>query len=1077
MLNNLVELSLRYKFLVLVAFGVVAFLGWRAVTTVPIDAFPDVTPVQVNIYTESPGLAAEDVEQLLTFPVESGMAGLQGVEEIRSVSLFGLSYVAVYFEDDMDIYFVRRLVMERLQEVADRIPEGYGTPEMGPNTSGLGQVFWYTVERVDQALEGTDTEGATSAQTPGRGGSASSTGTAGAGVTAAGGGSAEQARAIAELMDLRTLQDWSVRLILRTAPGVDDVLSWGGQERQYQVVVDPLRLIKYGLSLRQLIEAVERNNGQVGGQYIDQGPEQYLVRGLGLVHDERDIGNIVIKVEDGTPVYVRDVAEVVQGPALRFGEVTRDGREVVLGMTLARIGENAKDVVDAVKKKAAIVASALPEGVVLRPVYERTDLVEKAVDTAVRALVEGSILVAIVLFLFLGELRSALVVISALPLAMLIAFIFMGEVGLSANLMSLAGLAIGIGMMVDGAVVMVENSFRIMAERRAEGATVNRTAAVLAAAREVANPVAFAILIIIVVFLPLFSLQGLEGKLFKPMAFNISFAMAGSLLLTLTLIPVLAALILKPKVERDTWLVAGIKRGYMPLLRWSLAHKKTVGLSAILALVASLALFPLLGKEFMPQLQEGSIMWRVTSIPSASLDESIAVSKRIEEALSAFPEVETTLAMIGRAQKGETADVNYMEIYTGLKSKEHWTHGSIEALADTMRERLEAVVPTAVIAFTQPIQMRVEELISGVRATLAIKLYGEDLSELDRLSEQIKGVVAQVPGVADLSLEANLGKPQIRIQVDRMRLARYGMNADEVLTVVRNGIGNEPVSTLIDGVRRFDITVRLPDANKETVESIGAIPLRTGDGAVIPLSRVADIGVAEGYSFVRREQLQRYAVIQMDVRGRDVDGFVSDANALIGAQIDLPPGYWIEWGGAFENQQRALQRLSVIVPLTIFFIFVLLYTAFNSMKYATLIIANVPFATIGGLVALYATGQYLSVPSAIGFIAVFGVAMLNGIVLVSFINELREKGLTVSEAVLRGTELRLRPVLMTASVAILGLIPMLLSSGVGAETQRPLAKVVVGGLITSTALTLLLLPVIYEWIEGRTPKDPKEEKP
>lgn len=1027
MLNKLVELSLQYKILVLIIFAVVGFLGWRAVTIIPIDAFPDVTPVQVNIYTESPGLAAEDVEQLLTFPVESAMAGLPDVQEIRSVSLFGLSYVAVYFEDSVDIYFARRLVMERLAEVRDRIPEGYGSPEMGPNASGLGQVFWYTLERADEKLKGQISD-----------------------------------------MDLRTLQDWNVRLILRTAAGVDDVMSWGGQERQFQVKIDPLQLIKYELGFSDIVEALQANNRQVGGQYIDQGPEQYLVRGLGLVRDEKDIGNIVVKVKDGTAVYVRDVAKVEQAPALRFGAVTRDGEEVVLGMALARINENAKNVVDAVKEKVEIVESALPDGVIVKPIYDRTELVEKAVGTAERALIEGSILVAIVLFLFLGEIRSALVVITALPLAMLIAFICMNQMGLSANLMSLAGLAIGIGMMVDGAVVMVENSFRIMAERKAEGGEVNRTAAVLKAAREVANPIAFAIMIIIVVFLPLFSLEGLEGKLFKPMAFNITFAMAGSLILTLTIIPVLAAMILKPKEERDTILMRTIKSGYLPLIAWSLDNKRKVGLAAGALLVASLALFPFLGKEFMPQLQEGSIMWRVTSIPSTSLDQSIEISKEIENTLSEFPEVETTIAMIGRAEKGETADVNYMEIYTALKPQSEWPRKrSVASLADDMRERLEETVPTSVIAFTQPIQMRVEELISGVRATLAAKIYGQDLGELDRLSQEIKEAISGVPGAADLSLEANIGKPQIRIQVNRTELARYGMNADDVLDVVRTGIGAEPVGTLIDGVRRFDITARLQDASKASMESIRNIPLQTADGAIIPLGRVADVSSAEGYSFVRREQLQRYAVIQMDVRGRDIDGFVKDANDVIASNVDLPPGYWIEWGGAFENQQRALAKLSLIVPATIFFIFVLLYTAFNSVKYAALIIANVPFAASGGLFALFITGQYLSVPSAIGFIAVFGVAMLNGIVLVSFINEQRDAGYNVRDAVKRSVELRLRPVLMTASVAILGLVPMLLSTGVGAETQRPLASVVVGGLLTSTALTLILLPVIYEWMETR----------
>lgn len=1035
MLNHLVEFSLRYKFLVLITFAVVAFLGINAVRNVPIDAFPDVTPAQVNIYTESPGLAAEDVELLLTTPVESALAGLPKVQEIRSVSLFGLSYVAVYFEDDMDIYFARQLVNERLQEIGDRLPEGYGKPSMGPNTSGLGQVFWYTVERAPGVSKDQITD-----------------------------------------MDLRTWQEWTVRLVLRTAPGVDDITSWGGGEREFQVQIDPQRLYARGLGFADVINALPANNGQVGGNVMDVGREQFLVRGLGLLKSTEDIGGIVLKAEDGVPVYIRDVARVIEAPAPRFGAVTRDGQEVVLGMALARIGENAKDVVEAVKGKLDVVRSALPEGMVLKPIYERTDLVNKAVGTAVRALIEGSLLVAIILFLFLGEFRSALVVIVALPMAMLIAFIGMGQAGLSANLMSLAGLAIGIGMMVDGAVVMVENAFRIMAERLEHGGKVNRTAAVLAAAKEVANPITFAIIIIIVVFLPLFALEGLEGKMFKPMAFNIAFAMAGSMLLSLTLIPVLASMILKPKPERDTWLVAKIKKGYSPLLAKALGRKKAVVLGALVALVASLALFPFLGKEFMPQLEEGSIMWRVTGIPSTSLNESIKTSNTIAEAFKKFPEVDTTVAMIGRAEKGETADVNYMEIYTALKPQEDWKSGrNIKELEEAMQETLEEVVPNVVPGYTQPIQMRVEELISGVRATLALKLYGEDLEALDRISGQLKAVLAKVEGVADLSLEANVGKPQIRIQVNRAELARHGMNAEEVLTIVRNGLGGEPVSVLLDGVKRFDIAVRLNDETRQSVEALRKIPLRTATGALVPLSEVAEVSVAEGYSFVRREQLQRYAVIQMDVRGRDVDSFVKAAEAAIKQEVKLPAGYWIEWGGAFENQQRALAKLALIVPITIFFIFVLLYTAFNSIKYAALILANVPFATIGGLLALFITGQYLSVPSAIGFIAVFGVAMLNGIVLVSFLNELREKGLSVREAVVQGTALRLRPVLMTASVAILGLVPMLLSSGVGAETQRPLATVVVGGLISSTLLTLILLPVLYEWLENRAERKQRAE--
>lgn len=1034
MLNRLVELSLRYKFLVLIAFAVIAFLGVNAIRNVPIDAFPDVTPVQVNVYTESPGLAAEDVELLLTTPIESALAGLPKVQQIRSVSLFGLSYVSVVFEDDMDIYFARQLVNQRLQQIGDRLPEGYGEPVMGPNVSGLGQVYWYTIERAPGVSE-------------------------------------EQVSD----MDLRTAQDWTVRLILQTAPGVDSVTSWGGGERQFQVQVDPQRLYARGLGFDDVLAAIPANNGQVGGNVMNVGKEQFLIRGLGLLQDKEDIGSIVLKSVDGAPVYLRDVATIVEAPAPRFGAVTRDGEEVVLGMALARVGANAKEVVEAVEAKLDVVRDALPEGMIIKSIYSRTDLVNKAVGTATSALVEGSILVAIILFLFLGDLRSAVVVVVTLPMAMLIAFIGMRQAGLSANLMSLAGLAIGIGMMVDGAVVMVENAFRIMAERREHGERVDRTSAVLAAAREVAAPISFAIMIIIVVFLPLFSLQGLEGKLFKPMAFSIAFAMAGSLLLSLTLIPVLASMILKPKEERDTWLVARAKRLYHPLLDKALARKRVVVIAAAVALMGSFALIPFLGKEFMPTLQEGSIMWRVTGIPSTSLDESIRTSQKIAKAFEQFPEVETTVAMIGRAEQGETADVNYMEIYTALKPEDEWTTGrSIKELEKAMEEALEEKVPNVVAGYTQPIQMRVEELISGVKATLALKLYGEDLAVLDRLSGEIKEVLSTVPGVAELALEANLGKPQIRIRVDREELARHGMNAEAVLTVVRNGLGGEPVSVLLDGVKRFDIAVRLNEETRDSVEALRNIPLRAESGALVPLSEVADISVAEGYSFVRREQLQRYAVVQMDVRGRDVDSFVQAANAAIEQQMDLPTGYWIEWGGAFENQQRAMARLAVIVPVTIFFIFVLLYTAFNSLKYAALILANVPFATIGGVLALFITGQYLSVPSAIGFIAVFGVAMLNGIVLVSFLNELRGKGRSVREAVVQGTNLRLRPVLMTASVAILGLVPMLLSTGVGAETQRPLATVVIGGLLSSTLLTLFLLPVLYEWMETRAERKSKE---
>ncbi|MEO8006477.1 MAG: efflux RND transporter permease subunit, partial [Betaproteobacteria bacterium] len=619
----------------------------------------------------------------------------------------------------------------------------------------------------------------------------------------------------------------------------------------------------------------------------------------------------------------------------------------------------------------------------------------------------------------------------------------------------------------DGAVVMVENGFRLLSHHA--GKRVNRTQVMLAAAREVVNPIAFAILIIIVVFLPLFSLTGLEGKLFKPMALTITFAMAGSLLLTLTVVPVLAALILKAREEKDTFIVRYAKRLYLPLLDRALDNKLKVFGAAALLLIAALAVFPFLGKEFMPTLQEGTIMFRVTGIPSTSLEESIAVSKRLDGVLKQhFPQVKSTLATIGRAEKGETADVNYMEVLVDVQAPAQWpTRMTFPELSGQMQETLERAIPTVVFGATQPIQMRVEELISGVRATLALKVYGEDLATLDRLAGEMKTVLDQVPGAADLALEANKGKPQMVIRVNRDEAARYGINADEILEIVQAGIGGKSVSTVIDGVKRFDIQVRLDAAFRDSQQAIGDIPIRTQSGALVPLSRVATIEIDEGYSFVRREQLQRYAVIQLDVKGRDVDGFVREAQARIRDQVKLPAGYWMEWGGAFENQQRALTRLAIIVPLTIGLIFILLYTAFNSVRHAAMIIANVPFAIIGGVFGLAVTRQYVSVPSAIGFIAVFGVAMLNGIVLLTFVNDLRRQGRTVREAVKEAAALRLRPVLMTASVAILGLVPMLLSSGVGAETQRPLATVVIGGLFTSTALTLLLLPLIYDWVETR----------
>lgn len=1018
MLTKIVSASLSYRLLVIVLLLVLAVAGIRAWQDIPVDAFPDVTPIQVSVVTESSGVAPEDVERLVTFPIESSMAGLPGVKTVRSLSLFGLSTVTVFFEDSTDIYFARRLVAERLQEAKTRIPEGFGEPELGPNASGLGQVFWYTVEAQDRKISN---------------------------------------------MDLRTLHDWSIRLQLRTAPGVDEVISWGGQEKQFQVLVDPHKLVKYGITLKAVLDTVLANNRQVGGQYLNVGQEQYLVRGMGRVERLADLGSIPLGDVEGTPFYVRDVAEIHEAGGLRFGAVTKDGREVVFGMALQRIGENAKNVVRAVKAKLAAIQQTLPPGVKILPVYDRTDLVDRAVSTATWSLIEGSVLVALVLLLFLGELRSALVVVLSLPLAMLLTFILMQRVGLSANLMSLAGLSVGIGMMIDGAVVVVENAYRLLSHGGKE--RHSKRALILQATADVAKPVAFAILIILVVFLPLFTLTDIEGKLFKPMAMSISFAMASSLLLTLTAIPVLASFILRPKPEHDTWLVAHAKRIYLRLLDLTLDRKRKTMRIAVGVLGLSLALVPFLGREFMPTLQEGTLMFRITAIPSTSLEETIAVTQRAEAVVRQFPEAETAVALIGRAERGEPEDVNRVEMLVNLKERKAWAKDvSYGDLAGNMREALEKALPTVVVSMGQPIQNRVDELVSGVRAPLALRLYGEDLKELDRLTTQIKAVIAKVPGAADLALEANQGKPQITVTVDRAEAARYGLSADDILEVVQTGVGGKAAGVVLDGGKRFDIRVWFQPQFRNSVEVLNNLPIQTKQGALLPLSRVAKVETSEGYAFIRHDELLRNAVIQMDVRGRDVNGFVSDAQAAIQREVKLPTGYRLQWGGAFENQQRAMGRLALIVPLTIGIIFVLLYTTFNSAALAGIILANVPFAVMGGLISLFISGQYLSVPSAIGFIAVFGVAMLNGIVLVSFLVEQLAQGKPVREAIRNGALLRLRPVLMTASVTILGLLPMLVSQGVGAEVQRPLATVVVGGLLTSTALTLLLIPMLFEWL-------------
>ena len=1031
MIDRILEFSLRNRLFVLLFSVAVLGGGVIALSRLPIDAFPDVSPVLVQILTESPGLAPEEVEKLITYPVEVAMNGLPGVAQVKSISAFGISAISVYFRDDIDIYFARQLALEKLQEAKEEIPPGLGEPRLGPITTGLGQVYQYVVRGP-----------------------------------------------AADITELRTLQDWIVKYNLRTVPGVTEVLSFGGEVKQYQVQVDPRALVQYGVTLRDVRSALEANNRNVGGGYIVRGPEEYLVRGLGLAENLDDLGSIIVAERGGTPVYVRNIATVVTGPEVRRGAVTMNGAgEVTAGIVLKRIYENTEQVIKAVKEKVVEINRALPRGTSVVPFYDQADLIERAVATVRKALLEGVVLIVVILFLFLGNVRSALVVTAMVPLSLLLAFMLMKYFGFSANLMSLGGLAIGIGMMVDGGVVMVENIYRHLSENEGQhggGAGGSapppvrepRMHLILRSAKEVGRPIVFAIAIIILVFLPLFTLQGVEGKMFRPMAFAVSFAMVGSLIFSLTIIPVLCSFFLKGGSEDDTWIMRVVKRPYLPVLRWSLDNRGKTLAAAVIALVLSLLLVPFLGTEFVPQLEEGSIMYRVTLAPSAGLDEAIRTATEIEKLAKTFPEIGDVVSKIGRAEAGgDPEPVNNIEALVTLKPMNDWKSGRNKAeLVEAMEQKFSEF-PGVAFNFSQPIAMRVDELLSGVKAQLAIQLFGDDLDQLVRSADAIQRVVSTISGAADVQSEQVTGQPQLQISVNRATIARFGINVEDVQEAIEMAIGGEAAGQVFEGIRRFDITVRLLEPYRRDVESIGNLLVASPSGGHVPLSQLASIRTVVGPKQISHDNGQRRVVIQLNVRGRDMGSFVAEAQQLIAQRVQLPSGYFITWGGQFENQQRAMKRLSIIVPLTIALIFLLLFSSFGSLKQAALIILNVPFALIGGILGLAISRQYLSVPASVGFIALFGVAVLNGVVLVSYINSLRQEGLTVKDAVYKGTVLRLRPVLMTAMVAILGLLPLLFSTGAGSEVQRPLAAVVVGGLLSSTALTLLLLPTLYGWFE------------
>jgi len=1045
MIDKLIEFGLRQRILVLVTALVVLVAGGWAYTRLPVDAYPDISPALVQVFTETEGLAPEEVEQLVTYPVEVTMNGLPGLERVRSVSNFGLSVVNVYFEEGTDIYFARQLVNERLQEAREQIPEGLGEPQMGPISSGLGQILFYYLE--DETGQHT-------------------------------------------LEELRTIQDWIVKRNLQTLRGVTEVLSIGGHVRQYQVKVDPDRLRQYGLSLGQVLEAVETNNLNVGASFLEVAREEYLVRSVGLAQTLDDIRAITVESRGGTPIRVGDVATVEIGPEIRRGLVTRNGEgEVVVGFVLKLLGTNTSTVIGRVEDRLDQIRTALPDGVRLVPYYEQSGLVGRATSTVTTALWQGLLLVVVVLAAFLGNLRSSVIVALSLPFSILLTFLLMLQFGISANLMSLGGLAIGIGMMVDAAIVVVENVYRWL--REDPDPDEPKIHLVSRAAREVGRPVFFAIAIVIIVFLPLFTLQGVEGTMFRPLAYTIAIAMVGSLLFSLTVAPVLAQMLLKrrgrtegvteldgtgvaesasaaPQADGggEVGFVRWLQDRYQPLLRWSLDHRGPVLAGTVALIGIGAGVFPFLGTEFIPTLNEGTLLVRATMAPSIALTESTAVVERLERQFLTFPEVTQVVSRIGRGEIGAHADpVNNAEIFVDLKPDDEWeTAEDREALVLAMQERVGRV-PGVQLSFTQPIAAAVDELLTGIKAQLAVKIFGDDLDVLLEKGNEIAAVLTEVEGASEVQVDQLSGQPQLRIRLDRAALSRYGIPVTHAQETVRAAIGGAPAGQLFEGERRWAIYVRYTEEDRVLPSDVRSLLLDAPDGSLVPLDQVANIETLVGPRSISREDNQRYITVQLNVRGRDIGSFVEEAQAAIASEVELPAGYLTNFGGQFELAQAANRRLAVVVPITVLLIFAMLFASFNSVKEALLIILNIPLALVGGLVALFLTGQALSVPASVGFIALFGIAVENGLVLITYFNQLHtQDGLSIREAVERGSMLRLRPVLMTAATTSLGLIPLLLATGPGSEVQRPLAIAVVGGLVTSTALTLLVLPVLYGWL-------------
>jgi cobalt-zinc-cadmium resistance protein CzcA len=1037
MLRRLIDFSLDHRLVVVTLWGLLVAWGIHSALRLPIDAVPDITTVQVQVLTDSPGLAPEEVEQFVTFPVETAMSGLPRLDEVRSLTKFGLSVVTVVFEEGTDIYWARQQVSERLAEARETIPEGYGEPGLAPITTGLGEIYHFEVAGTPRCAPGApDSEDCWS------------------------------------LMELRSILDWVVSPQLRAVPGVVEVNAFGGEVKTFQATLDPERLVAHGLGVEEVERAIHDNHLNAGGGYVPFGGEQYVVRGEGLIDSLEDLGQVVVATEGGTPVYLRDLAELELAPLLRQGAVTRDGeREAVAGIVLMLLGENSRSVAERVDARVPEIERTLPEGVTIDTYYDRSDLVRRTLRTVAINLAEGGLLVVLVLLLLIGSLRAGLLVASVIPLSMLVAFSAMRWTGVSGNLMSLG--AIDFGLIVDAAVVVVDSVLQTLRGRRDEthGSDLEK---VREAVHRVARPVVFGVSIIILVYGPILALRGIEGKMFRPMALTVSFALAASLLCALTLVPVLATWLLPGARFREPLLYRWCRRLYRPLLERALAHHRRTFAAAAGVFVASLAVAPFLGAEFIPTLDEGAVAMHIQRLPSISLEASNEVSLMAEEVVvEEFPdEVETIVSRTGRPEVAlDPMGVEIGDTFVILRPKDRWRFETKEELVEAMHDALEKQVPGARFAFTQPIELRFAELIGGVRSDVAIHLYGSDLDLLRDKAEEIAAVVRTVPGAADVAPEQIQGLPRLRVTIDREAIGRVGVSAAEVFRVLE-ALGGIRVGTVLEDGMRFPIQIRFPERVRSDPRTLAdlriAAPPTTAGGAprMIPLDQLATIEVAEGPAQINRQRVSRRIAVEANVRGRDLASFVAEARRAVAESVELPAGWHLSWGGQFENLQEASRRLAFVVPMVLLVIFVLLYSAFGSGRLATLVFLNVPLALSGGLFALGIRGYPFSISAAVGFIALFGIAVLNGVVLLDTIGQRRRAGLLPLAAAREGADLRLRAVLMTASTDIIGFLPMALATSAGAEVQRPLATVVVGGLVTATLLTLVVLPAVYSRFGG-----------